>query len=39
MYTPDLLRSLISYRDLRARKIHVSTTMENDEEVLEFRQG
>ena len=39
MYAPDAPRSLISYRDLRARKIHVSTAMENDEEVLELRQG
>lgn len=39
MYAPDAPRSLISYRDLRARKIHVSTAVENDEEVLELRQG
>jgi hypothetical protein len=39
IYAPDAPRSLISYRDLRARKIHVSTALENDEEVLELRQG
>ena len=39
MYAPDAPRSLISYRDLRARKIHVSIAMGNDEEVLELRQG
>ena len=39
MYAPDAPRSLISYRDLRARNIHVSTAVENDEEVLELRQG
>jgi hypothetical protein len=37
MYAPDAPRSLISYRDLRARNIHVSTAVENDEEVLELR--
>jgi hypothetical protein len=39
MYAPDAPRSLISYRDLRANGIHVSTTVENDEEALELRQG
>jgi hypothetical protein len=39
MYAPDAPRSLISYRDLRARKIHISTEMEKDEEVLALRQG
>ena len=39
MYAPDAPRSLISYRDLRANHIHVSTAMENDEEVLELRRG
>jgi hypothetical protein len=39
MYAPDAPRSLISYRDLQANGIHVSTTVENDEEVLELRQG
>jgi hypothetical protein len=38
MYAPDAPRSLISYRDPRARNIHVSTAVENDEEVLELRQ-
>ena len=39
MYAPDVPRSLISYRDLRARNIYVSTAMENDEEVLKLKQG
>ena len=39
MYALNTPRSLISYRGLKARKIHVSTVMENDEEVLELRQG
>ena len=39
MYAPDAPRSLINYRDLRARNIHVSIAVENDEEVLEPRQG
>ena len=39
MYTPDAPRSLVSYRDLRARNIHVSTAVVNDEEVLELKQG
>ena len=39
MYAPDAPRSLISYRDLRANDIHVSTAVENDEEVLELRRG
>jgi hypothetical protein len=39
MYAPDAPRSLINYRDLRARNIHVSTAVENDEEVLQLRQG
>ena len=39
MYAPDAPRSLISYRDLRMRNIHVSTAVENSEEVLELRQG
>jgi hypothetical protein len=34
MYAPDAPWSLISYRDLRANDIHVSTVVENDEEVL-----
>jgi hypothetical protein len=38
-YAPDAPRSMISYRDLRARNIHVSTAVENDEEVLELKQG
>jgi len=39
MYAPDAPRSLISYRDLRARKIHISTEKERGEEVLALRQG
>jgi hypothetical protein len=39
MYAPDAPRSLISYRDMRARKIHISTEMEKYEEVLVLRQG
>ena len=39
MYAPDAPRSLISYRDLWANGIDVSTTVENDEEALELRQG
>ena len=39
MYAPDAPRSLISYRDLRANQIHVSTALEIDEEVLELRRG
>jgi hypothetical protein len=39
MYVPDASHSLISYRDLRASQIHVSTAMDNDDEVLELKQG
>jgi hypothetical protein len=39
MYAPDAPRSLINYRDLRARNIHVCTAVENNEEVLQLRQG
>ena len=39
MYAPDAPWSLINYRDLRANDIHVSTAVENDEEVLELRRG
>ena len=39
MYTPDAPRSLISYRDLRARNIQACTKMQGDEEVIELRQG
>ena len=39
MYAQDAPWSLISYRDMRTRNIHVSTAMENDEEVLELMQG
>ena len=39
IYAPDASRSLISYRDMRARNVHVSTAVVNDEEVLELKQG
>ena len=39
MYVPNASRSLISYRDLRARNIHITTGVVNDEEVLELKQG
>jgi hypothetical protein len=39
IYAPDAPRSLISYRDLRANNIHVSTVLENDEEALKLWQG
>ena len=39
MYAPDAPRSLINYRDLWANNIHVSTAVENNEEVLELRRG
>jgi hypothetical protein len=39
MYAPDAPWSLIINRDLRANGIHVSTTVENDEEALALRQG
>lgn len=38
MYAPHAPFSLISYMDLRARNIHVSIAMKNDEEVLELMQ-
>ena len=39
MYAPEALRSLINYKDLRANNIHISTTLDRDEEVLELRRG
>ena len=39
MFTPEAPRNLISYKDLRANQIHVSTALDNAEEVLELRQG
>ena len=39
MYAPDAPRSLISYMDLRAMNIHVTTALVNDEELLELKQG
>ena len=38
MYAPNVLRSLINYRDLKVKNIHVCTAMQNDEEVLELKQ-
>ena len=39
MYSPNAPRSLISYRDLRANGIYITTTQVNGEEVLELRRG
>ena len=39
MYASNAPRSLISYQDLKANDIHVSTKIENDEEALELRHG
>lgn len=39
IFASDVFRSLINYRNLWANNIQVSTTLENDEEVLAFRQG
>ena len=39
MYAPEAHRNLISYKDLRVSQIHVSTSLDNAEEVLELRQG
>ena len=39
MYAPDALRRMINYWDLRARNIHLCTTMHGDEEIIELRQG
>lgn len=39
MYVHDAPCSLISYQDLRASKIHIYSALENNEEVLELRQG
>ena len=38
IYALDAPRNLISYRNLRARNIYVSTAVKNNEEVLELRQ-
>ena len=38
MYALDAPRSLINYRDLRAKNIHVCTKMQGDEKVIELRQ-
>ena len=39
MYSSNAPRSLISYRDLRANGIHITTAQVNGEEVLELRRG
>ena len=39
MYALDAPRSLISYKDLWASDIHISTALDRDEEVLELQQG
>ena len=39
MYSPNAPRSLISYRDLRANGIHITTAQVNGEEVLKLRRG
>ena len=39
MYVSNAPRSPISYRDLRANDIHISTKLEKDEEALALRQG
>jgi hypothetical protein len=39
MFAPDAPRSLISYRDLRNNGIHLSTSMESDEDSLELIHG
>jgi hypothetical protein len=36
---PGNPRSMINYSDLRANDIHISTVVEDDEEVLELRRG
>ena len=33
------LRRLVNYRNLRAKKIHISTALKHDEETLELEQG
>ena len=39
MYVSTTPRSLISYKDLRANNIHISTTVESSAEILELQQG
>ena len=39
MYALDVPRSMISYRDLRANGIHISTVIEKNEEALKLWQG
>ena len=34
-----VLRRLVNYRNLRAKKIHISTALKHDEETLELEQG
>ena len=38
IYVSDVLRSLISYQNLRASEIHVSTPLKNNKEILDLRQ-
>ena len=38
IYAPDDPRNMISYRDLRANQIHISTALEKGKEPLELRQ-
>lgn len=39
MYIPDAPRNLISYKDLRANEIHVYIELNNNEEIMELKQG
>lgn len=39
MCTSDAPHSLISYKDLQASNIHISTTLDKDEKVMELWQG
>ena len=39
MYSPNAPRSLISYRDLRANEIHITTAQVGSEEALELKRG
>ena len=39
MYSPNAPRSVISYCDLRANGIHITTAQVNGEEMLELRRG
>ena len=39
MFAPEAPRNLISYKDLRANDIHISTALDRGEEALELRRG